>query len=461
MRLLLDLPSSPEAREIYDLEDGQGERQAAMLYSLLGLRLADMRVESLPSRGIQFRPARGASRAEFSPRPPERLVFSLRFPDLASLDEFARTANSLAGASIGADLPIAAMDSWCPPRDRPPLFHIRERALALVGAEALQAGGRPLMGEGVNIVMVDLGVNRAALSAIAPQAEFPGGWTVAQGGQAVRVASPLQAPARGHGTMVASAVLSLAPRARIFDFPLLPDALTEVVAWTSWAHAALQTIKADIEGGLAMDYPGPWVFCHAWGVYDRRMEQALPASVASYTGNRDHVLNALIRALDAGGHDQVFAAGNGGQFSPHPRCGPEDTGPGRSIFGAACMPEVLTVGAVRADGTWIGYSSQGPGQPGFAAQPGAMVAKPDICAPSHFVDHADAGLLWSGTSAACGLVAGAAAALRGCGSPLAGLSTAALRQHLRQTARKPEGVAGGYDNRHGHGILDLRQALAV
>jgi hypothetical protein len=172
-------------------------------------------------------------------------------------------------------------------------------------------------------------------------------------------------------------------------------------------------------------------------------------------------LNQIVRALDERGFDQVFGAGNGGQFEPHPLCGPGDIGPGQSILGANSSPSVLTMGAVRADGMWIGYSSQGPGQPGFGTDV-SSVEKPDLCAPRHFVETADGAWLSSGTSAACGVAAGAVAALRSAGSPLASVDPEALRGTLRQAARKPPGMRRGadYDIRYGHGILDLAGALA-
>ena len=71
--------------------------------------------------------------------------------------------------------------------------------------------------------------------------------------------------------------------------------------------------------------------------------------------------------------------------------------------------------------------------------------------------------LSSGTSAACGIVAGAVAALRSVGSPLADDDPGELRDTLRRSARKPpQMLAGlGYDIRYGHGILDLAGALVL
>src|SRR5205823_643362 len=117
----------------------------------------------------------------------------------------------------------------------------------------------------------------------------------------------------------------------------------------------------------------------------------------NYSANREHPLNIIVGQA-ASEHDVVFAAGNCGQFGPMARCGVHDVGPGHSILGANSHPDVLTVGAVRTDGLWLGYSSQGPG----ALYPD----KPDLCAASQFSDNEDAYAGNTGTSAACALAAG-------------------------------------------------------
>ena len=147
--------------------------------------------------------------------------------------------------------------------------------------------------------------------------------------------------------------------------------------------------------------------------------------------------------------DIVFAAGNCGQFCPNERCHPDFTGPGRSINGANALAQVLTVGAVRTDKLWLGYSGQGPGIAGMAHD------KPDLCAPSQFENEEDAGSN-TVTSAACGLAAGAVALLRTkwrCSA----VGPGALRDALRHTAAQPYGPAGWQD-RTGYGILDLAAA---
>lgn len=470
MRAMLELPNDPTLRQAYrSALSGQGPGVAGLrriLPTVIDFGGLRFEIVDLPSLTRGFRPAiAGVRTAEDGARRAEEqldaLVLSLEVEDAGALERLVEAARKVPGASAGIDLPIAAFDSWCPSRDRPAVFHTRDAALSLIRAEALTGHAPPLEGAGVNVVLVDLGLNRNALLPGRPQLSLAGGWAVQQGGSPIFKAQPSGGPFDGHGTMVARNVLALAPRARLFDFPLLPDRVTNVVAWTSWAQAALHQVRADIRTWLSLAFPGPWVLCNAWGIYDRRQEPVPASHPANYTANPDHPLNRLVGRIDAeDGHDQVFAAGNGGQFCPHPLCGPGDTGPGNSIFGASSHPAVLTAGAVRADGLWIGYSSQGPGQAAFSAPAEPFSAKPDLCAPSHFVDVEDARTPGTGTSAACGLVAGAVAALRDGSSPLRGLPTSALRTHLRATARRPDDAVGDFDLRYGFGILDLGKALS-
>lgn len=396
-----------------------------------------------------------------------RLIIAVEFDDPAQVPGFVERVRR-AGGRVGADPPIGAMGAhWNPYGDMPPFFHTRRAAEALIRADALQAQG--LDGEGVNLVFFDEGISSSALAArfaqlrwkaAKAQPSFPGGWNVTQPGFAKRLAG--RAEPRSHGTLVAMNALSLAPAARVFDLPVLPDRLRDVASFASFATAALIWARLDIAVWLSAAYPGRWVFCHAWGVFNRELERPR----GGFTADPLNPFHQRVATLDHElRQDQVFAAGNGGQFAPHPYCGPGDVGPGHSILGANSSPHVLTVGAVRADGAWIGYSSQGPGQKEFEASPATglqfplPIEKPDLCAPSHFIEPGDAAWVSSGTSTACGLAAGAVAALRGAGSPLANLSPAELRAHLRQTARKPAGEAPGYDIRFGHGILDLAAAL--
>ena len=153
---------------------------------------------------------------------------------------------------------------------------------------------------------------------------------------------------------------------------------------------------------------------NAWAIYDRRSE--LP--FRDYTENRPAVPNParhpfiqLIDQLAANRFDVIFCAGNCGGVCPDGRCGPNDIGPGRGIWGANAHPSALTVGAVRTDNSWIGYSSEGPG-PGRAPLNKLAHYKPDLCTPSHYEDSGGDYTPSRGTSAAAALAAGVVAAFR-------------------------------------------------
>lgn len=395
----------------------------------------DVRVLGLPSLAVVF----DDDKAPPAPAEPGQLVFRLG----AQRDAY-RELVATRRTDVGAAVAIAPFDMWCPGESTPPFFHTRARAAALIRAGALTQQTPPLLAENVNVIVFDEGISARRLTSLVPGTGLAGGWRVRQPGVPVR--RPGRAPADSHGTMVAANILSLAPRARIFDLPVLPDRIDNTPAFLDLALAAMLTVRDDIAGFAAGGrFPGPWVFCHAWGIYDRRTEPLR----GDYTERPSHPFNLLIAALDKL-HDQVFGAGNCGQFCPNSRCGPTDRGPGESILGANSSPHVLSVGAVRADGLWLGYSSQGPGK--LAAE------KPDLCAPSHFVEADDAAFVSTGTSAACGIAAGAVAALRG-SATLANATPAELRQHLRDRAARLPGA--GWNRRLGWGILDLGAALAA
>jgi subtilisin family serine protease len=115
---------------------------------------------------------------------------------------------------------------------------------------------------------------------------------------------------------------------------------------------------------------------------------------------------------------------------------------------------VLTVGAVRADSVWLGYSSQGPGQSRLGPN------KPDLCAASQFKEDDDAFSINTGTSAACGLTAGVIAALRSRWDQ-SKVSPGQLKDVLNATARKPSGLNWNspLGHRLGNGVLDVKAAF--
>ncbi len=342
------------------------------------------------------------------------------------------------GVTPGAAPPIASA-LWAPGT----AFGARHQADALVGKAALLAHAPPLRGKGVNVVVVDQGFDKRRF----PNADFGGGW--GRSGQA---------PGEGtseHAAMIVRNVLDLAPDARIFDCPLIPAAvpglapsIANIPAFLDDAVALWDEILFVLWLIRTLDVDtGPWVFVNPWSVYDRRSEDPL----GSYTENRGHWFNQQIQDTIDGGADVVFAAGNCGSFGPDRRCGPGDRGPCRSIWGANSLNDALTVGAVRVDAAWLGYSSQGPGQEALGRD------KPDLCAPSQFAEDNDAAAVTSGTSGAVGVVGGAVAALRGKWDSAA-MKPPALKAHLAGTARQAIGT--GWNERSGHGILDLAAALA-
>jgi hypothetical protein len=341
------------------------------------------------------------------------------------------------------DLTFAASDNWCIGEAADPIFSDRSAAARTIGIDYLQQ--QPGMtGQGVNVVIVDQGLDRQALGA-----SYGDGWTVGTS----EPGSPLPQPGSvrlPHAMMIANNILKVAPAAKLFDLPLVPPKISNIQAFLSFADAAYQRVLFDIGVWRLGRFPGPWIIVNPWGIYDRKSEYPL----GHYTENPNSHFNQLVAGVIAQNIDVVFAAGNCGQFCPDNRCGERDRGPSRSIWGANSLEAALTVGAVRADGMWLGYSSQGPGQPGLGSN------KPDLCATSQFCEDKDAFSINTGTSAACGLAAGVVAALRSRWNAAA-VSPHQLKQILNQTARKPTGQAwtGNLAHRLGNGILDVRAAL--
>lgn len=333
---------------------------------------------------------------------------------------------SLTKIHINSDLAITPLDSWCPIESSDAAYLTSKQALDAINAGGLgQADGR-----NVNVVVIDQGLDREALGG-----NYRGGWR--QGTTDPGVTKG------GHGMMIARNILAVAPMANIFDCPLIPESIDNVSGFLSGAHGAFKIVLATITFLKQMEPPlftGPWVLANSWAVYDSRGDLPAPND---YVNNPNHDFNKIMDEADGLLHDVVFAAGNCGQICPKDRCGPDNRGPGLSILGANSHSKVLTVGAVRADGIWIGYSSQGPGQSNLA------IEKPDLCAPSQFCDAADATILNTGSSTSAALAAGAIAALRSMnGNDPQTLPPAKLRAELRARASN-----GAWDPNLGHGVL--------
>ncbi len=375
-------------------------------------------------------------------------ALAMRFDSEEEAEVFRASAERQFGKfeeAVG-DLRLNPALHWCPGRGEGGAFGTLADAHRLIRADALAAAG--LDGQGVKVVIVDQGIDAARLP---PGTRFMGGWWK-PGPDATR-------PGRAekdnhHGTMIARNILSLAPRAMIFDCPMIPPRIrSNLPAFLSDAFGVINRMAMDI-ALLALIRPrlfrGRWIFVNAWSVYDPRGE----TYPGEYTANRNHWLT---RAVDAAAQDSdmVFAAGNCGQFCPDGRCAESLIGPGRSILGANSLDSVLTVGAARTDAIWAGYSSQGPGQ--FPATAGQPQPKPDLSAPSQFQVLDTAHRFAGGSSAACAIAAGVVAALRTRWDNAA-LPPAALFDQLRQAAWQPDGSAG-WNARQGHGILDCAATL--
>ncbi len=365
------------------------------------------------------------------PVQPTRLAIAIEH-DAARTAELARRLND-SNVTLNADLPIAMCDSWCPSGgvDR---FGYQTDARDIMGGAALAAANA--LGAGVNVLVVDQGLNRNAL-----MPRYGGGFdgTIPHG----------TAKVSGHGMMVARNVMALAPQAIFWDAPLIPDEIENVSTFISSAanamNAILDTIEQQRAAGVAA-YLRPWVITNSWAVYDRRTDRSPPND---YVNNPNHAFNLAMDRADQIRLDLVFAAGNCGGICPKARCGPDDRGPGQSILGANSHGKVLTVGAVRTDALWIGYSSQGPGQSNLAHD------KPDVCAPSNFVEAFDYSVVNSGTSTSAALAAGGIAALRS----LARFDPQTWPpDRLRARIRSKAGN-GTWDESLGYGVMNAGKVL--
>jgi hypothetical protein len=361
------------------------------------------------------------------------------------------TCRANASFGGGPNLRFGTADHWCPSSVSDTMFGSRKGAERLTGIPYLREE-KKLTGEGVNVVIVDHGLDKDALGD-----SYAEGWPVGKKAPGSTKPEPGSAQ-RTHGMMIANNVLQVAPDAKLFDLPLIPPRITHISDFFDVACPAYDRMLKDIAAYQRSDTQHvPWVVVNAWAVFDRKFETPLQgvtvgSSINKYTGNPDHPFNRLIvKAVEEQEIDVVFCAGNGGQFCPDNRCGALDQGPGRSIFGANSLSQVLTVGAVRNDTLWLGSSSQGPGQASLGQR------KPDLCTPSQFCEAGDAFATNGGTSAACALAAGVVAALRSNSAWAPDqVSPAELKEVLNKTARQT--IGSGWNGRTGHGILDAHAA---
>lgn len=283
-----------------------------------------------------------------------------------------------------------------------------------------------LTGKKVRVAIVDTGVNGTVIP-------VAGGWSP----------NPTYVPgtaASAHGTMVAFDARIAAPEAAILDYALLSSTND---SWTAFLSDAIAAYADLID--LITREPGALIVNNSWGMYNR-VDDAPIGSPENYSANIEHPFNQIVRTLVSMGADVFFAAGNCGAHCPDQRCGMNDRGPGASIHGANSHPDVITVAAVTVNDRRLGYSSQGPG--------GLHQRKPDLAAYSHFAG-SGVYLADSGTSAACPVAAGVAAALRQKFSP-SKVSPAQLKGVLQRTATDLEGDGWDYDL--GYGVINANAA---
>jgi hypothetical protein len=402
-------------------------------------------ITSLPSLTWQL----VAPDIETEPLEVDHLVIPIQI-DNDILDRFGCAVVDAEGESaIGADLAAATGEYFCPASVVQALFGTRSSARDLIHADILSDnhlfGGADNM-PAVNVVLVDHGLDKRSIP------NFRGGWKHINPYNPADVHLPGMTVGEEaqHGQMMVRNIQDTAPNANIWDLPLIPPRIWDVDVFINDAQAMLDYVLHDITHHLSPKprWSGPWVLVNPWAIFDRRSERP----PGDYTNRLTHPFNVTIAQAVSEDRDVIFCAGNCGQFCPDGRCGPWDIGPGQDVLGANSHPRVISVGAVRTDAMWLGYSSQGPGQPNMAR------LKPDFCAPSNFSETGDAYTSNTGTSAACGVTAGVVAALRSrAGWEPGKVSPNELRRTLNRTTRRTQGRH--WNERLGHGILDVQNAF--
>lgn len=291
---------------------------------------------------------------------------------------------------------------------------------------------KKITGRGVRVAIVDGGINGSKIP-------VDGGWSP----PGIEYKPGSIRKSRSHGTMCAFDVRISAPGAKILDYGLLQSTGETWTAFLSDAVAAF----ADLINLLERE-PAPLVVNNSWGMFDRSDDEPIGSS-GNYSANPNHPFNQITGALVSAGADVLFAAGNCGIECPDDRCGSKDIGPGKSIHGSNSHPDVITVAAVTTNNRRLGYSAQGPG--------GLYQRKPDLAAFSHFEGSGEYPAD-GGTSAACPVAAGVAAALREKFSNSV-LTPAMLKGALQRSAIDING--NGWDYDMGYGLINPKGSLAL
>ncbi len=366
--------------------------------------------------------------------------------------ELSEVSSDEIGETISIDLPLTLLgattgQNWVSGGQ----FGNRNQALRQLKVDP---ANQTAAGEDVGVIILDAGFNRKYIEALAGPGRYGGGWSN-QSDPAQHVGNYLDPHKRasdGHGNMIARNILSIAPKATLYDVPILPSQVYNLNGFSSDVVGALESIRHVIEN--AENHPcwpkhKHWILVNAWAVATSFADHG---QIYSYANSREHILNKQIIELAEMDHiDVVFAAGNAGVFQPAPFSGPYDRGHAHSIWGANGLEEVFTIGAVRTDGIAVGASSQGPSRKSLL-KPGNCSAgtnkKPDLCAPSWFSEDCDASVANTGTSAACALFAGMLADIR---SGVNTQSSDALKASILNAASN----ADAWNAQTGYGMPDL------
>ena len=282
-----------------------------------------------------------------------------------------------------------------------------------LGADSIWDEG--YKGAGIAIAICDTGVDKSKVPA------YSDGWSP----------STIYGPgtdAGSHGTMCAYDATHICLEAKIYDIGVLKGSgsvegvLSDAISGFQWA---IDKFKAD---------GTPQVMSNSWGIYQESWGP-------DYARNPNHPFTRKVKEAIKLGIIVTFAAGNCGPMCPSTRCG-NDTGSGRSIWGANSLTEVITFGAANIRDEWIGYSSCGPGA--------LDDKKPDLCSISHFKGYRDCD---NGTSTANPVGAAVIALLM---SVDGDLTPAEVKSALQDTSK--DCCNSGWDNYSGSGIINAKAA---
>lgn len=315
-----------------------------------------------------------------------------------------------ADEEVSVDMPLVTLHNASRSTTASGAFGTRRNALALLGLE-----DDPNAGEDIGVIILDAGFNRDYIESIAGPGRYGGGWTNQPPAQSDvgRLVDPHSRAADVHGNMIARNILSIAPKATLYDAAILPPRVFSLKRFSSDAAGALRAIRRVIKNRHNNpNFPTHkhWILVNAWAVATSFADFG---QTFSYVDDRRHRLNRrIIRLAEMDNVDVIFAAGNAGAFQPARFSGPYDRGHAHSIWGSNGLEEVFTIGAVRTDSISIGTSSQGPSLSSLMTAETGHNKKPDLCAPSWFSEDTDPSIINSGTSAACAMFAGLLTRLR-------------------------------------------------